>query len=203
MTDCILKVLSATHVHHVLMHSAYPRSTSKLIESLQQPVEFGLVFGAANATASKPFTSSSVRLHSPCEEVGVVKRVHLLSGEVRRVATALKVVEEVQEEVQEVKDEREDEEVEGNGGLKVEGEPHTSCVDEMTCATPLSHAMQCVNHDDKNLTNKQENCTHVSVFMCAVLKVFWVLVVTLSLVSCSVSPRRRNTKYRFFSFRIL
>ena len=40
-----------------------------------------------------------------CEEVGVVKRVHLLSGEVRRVATALKIVEEVQEEVQEVKDE--------------------------------------------------------------------------------------------------
>ena len=32
-----------------------------------------------------------------CEEVGVVKRVHLLSGEVRRVATALKVVEEVQD----------------------------------------------------------------------------------------------------------
>ena len=55
-----------------------------------------------------------------CEEVGVVKRVHLLSGRVRRVATALKVVEEVQEEVQEVKDEWEDEEVEGNGGLKVE-----------------------------------------------------------------------------------
>ena len=40
-----------------------------------------------------------------CEEVGVVKRVHLLSGEVRRVATVLKVVEEVQKEVQEVKDE--------------------------------------------------------------------------------------------------
>ena len=40
-----------------------------------------------------------------CEEVGVVKRVHLLSGEVRRVATALNVVEEVQEEMQEVKDE--------------------------------------------------------------------------------------------------
>ena len=39
-----------------------------------------------------------------CEEVGVVKGVHLLSGEVRSVATALKVVEEVQEEVQEVKD---------------------------------------------------------------------------------------------------
>ena len=55
-----------------------------------------------------------------CEEVGVVKRVHLFSGEVRRVATALKVVEEVQEEVQEVKDEWEDEEVGGNGRLKVE-----------------------------------------------------------------------------------
>ena len=40
-----------------------------------------------------------------CEEVGVIKGVHLLSGEVRRVATALMVVEEVQEEVQEVKDE--------------------------------------------------------------------------------------------------
>ena len=35
-----------------------------------------------------------------CEEVGVVKGVHLLSGEVRSVATALKVVDEVQEEVQ-------------------------------------------------------------------------------------------------------
>ena len=40
-----------------------------------------------------------------CEEVGVVTRVHLLSGEVRRVATALKVVEEVQEEMLEVKNE--------------------------------------------------------------------------------------------------
>ena len=40
-----------------------------------------------------------------CEEVGVVEGVHLLSGKVRSVATALKVVEEVQEEVQEVKDE--------------------------------------------------------------------------------------------------
>ena len=40
-----------------------------------------------------------------CEEVGVVKSVNLLSGKVRRVTTALKVVEEVQEEVQEVKDE--------------------------------------------------------------------------------------------------
>ena len=37
-----------------------------------------------------------------------------------RLATALKEVEEVREEVQEIKDEWEDEEVEGNGGLKVE-----------------------------------------------------------------------------------
>ena len=138
-----------------------------------------------------------------CEEVRDVKRDHFLSDEVRRVATAPKVVEEVQEEVQEIKDEWEDEEVARNEGLKVEGEPHTSCVDEMTCATPLSHAMQCVNHDDENLTNKQELRTHVSVFMCAMLKVFWVLVVALSLVSCSVSPRRRNTQYRFLPLRIL
>ena len=40
-----------------------------------------------------------------CEEVGVVKGVHLLSGEVNSVTTALKVMEEVQEEVQEIKDE--------------------------------------------------------------------------------------------------
>ena len=36
-------------------------------------------------------------------------------------------------------------------------------------------------------------CIHVLMFMCAVWKVLWVLAVTLSLVSCSVSPRRRNT----------
>ena len=67
-----------------------------------------------------------------CVEVGVVKGVHLLSGEVRSVATALKVVEEVQEEVQEVKDEWKDQEVEGNGGLKVE-QIRSSCDDhEMT-----------------------------------------------------------------------
>ena len=40
-----------------------------------------------------------------CEEVEVFSRVHLLSGEVRSVTTALKVVEEVQEEVQEIEDE--------------------------------------------------------------------------------------------------
>ena len=32
-----------------------------------------------------------------CEEVGFVSRVHLFSGEIRSVTTALKVVEEVQE----------------------------------------------------------------------------------------------------------
>ena len=99
-----------------------------------------------------------------CEEAGVAKRVHALLGGVHRLATALK---EEQEEVQEVKDEWEDEEVEGNGGLKVEGEPHTSCVDEMTCATPLSHAVQCVIHDDTNLTNKQENCALTCQCSCA------------------------------------
>ena len=40
-----------------------------------------------------------------CEEVGFVSRVHLLSGEVRSVTAALRVVEEVQEEVQEIEDE--------------------------------------------------------------------------------------------------
>ena len=78
-----------------------------------------------------------------CEVVGVVKRVHILFGGVHRLATALKEVEEEQEEVQEIRDEWEDEEVEENGGLKVEGEPLITCVDEMTCATPLSQAVQC------------------------------------------------------------
>ena len=53
-----------------------------------------------------------------------------------RLATAHKVVEEVQEEVQEIKDEWEDEEVEENGGLKVEGEPHTSCMDMRNTLEP-------------------------------------------------------------------
>ena len=39
-----------------------------------------------------------------CEEVGFVNRVHLLSGGVRSVTTALKVEEEVREEVQEIED---------------------------------------------------------------------------------------------------
>ena len=41
--------------------------------------------------------NSSVDSYWICEGVGVVKEVHLLSGEVRSVATALQVVEEVQE----------------------------------------------------------------------------------------------------------
>ena len=44
---------------------------------------------------------------------------------------------------------------------------------------------------------------HLLMFMCAVWKMSWVLVVTLSLVSCSVTPRKSNTKCRVFSFRIL
>ena len=40
-----------------------------------------------------------------CKEVGVIKRVHTLLGGVHRLATALKVVKEVQEEVQGIKDE--------------------------------------------------------------------------------------------------
>ena len=40
-----------------------------------------------------------------CEEVGVVKRVHLLSSEVRKVATALKVVDEEQQRLQEIEGE--------------------------------------------------------------------------------------------------
>ena len=82
----------------------------------------------------------------------------------------------------------------------------TSCVD-MTCAhkTDLSQVMQCVNHDGNNLTNEQKNSlrTDVSVFMCAVFKVFRILMVALSLVSCSVPPRTRNAKYRFLSLWIL
>ena len=39
---------------------------------------------------------AGVEICAPCEEVGVVKGVHLLSGEVRSVTTALKVVEEMQ-----------------------------------------------------------------------------------------------------------
>ena len=56
------------------------------------------------------------RLGKRCEEVGFVSRVHLLSGEVRSVTAALKVVEEVQD----IEDELGEEEVGWNGELKVE-----------------------------------------------------------------------------------
>ena len=77
-----------------------------------------------------------------CEGVGLVKRVQTLFGGVHRLATALKEVEEVQEEVQEIRDEWEDEEVKDNGD---QGRRETliTCVDEMTRATLLSHAVQC------------------------------------------------------------
>ena len=43
-----------------------------------------------------------------------------------------------------------------------------SCDDhEMTCATPLSHAVQFVNHDDKNLTTNQEKCALTCQCSCA------------------------------------
>ena len=72
-----------------------------------------------------------------------------------RLATALKEVAEVWEEVQEIKDELEDEEVEENGGLKVEEKRS-------------SHAWRCnVNHDDTNQTNKQENCALTCQCSCA------------------------------------
>ena len=64
-----------------------------------------------------------------CEEVGVVIRLHLLFGGVHRLATALKVVEEVQEEVQEKKDEWGDEEVEGEWRTQGRRDTLTSCVD--------------------------------------------------------------------------
>ena len=60
------------------------------------------------------------KLSINCEGVGVVKRVHTLFGGVHRLATALKEVEEVRGEEQEMRGGWEDEEVEENGGLKVE-----------------------------------------------------------------------------------
>ena len=78
-----------------------------------------------------------------CEGVGVVKRVHTLSGGVHRLATALKEVEEVRDEVQEIKrwmgrwGSRREWRIQGPRGTL------TTCVDDMTCATPLSHAVQC------------------------------------------------------------
>ena len=58
---------------------------------------FNKIYLAMHATILSPSTF--------CEEVGVIKKVHLLSSEVRSVTTALKVVEEVQEKVREIKDE--------------------------------------------------------------------------------------------------
>ena len=63
------------------------------------PVRLLLDSGSGVSACSPDFCTSC------CEEVGVVKRVHTRLGRVHRLATALKVVEEVQEEVQEIKDE--------------------------------------------------------------------------------------------------
>ena len=67
------------------------------------------------------------------------------SGGVHRVATALTVVDEVQEEVHEVKDEWVDEDVEGNGGLKVE-EIRSSCDDHEMTRTSETWATRCGVH---------------------------------------------------------
>ena len=61
----------------------------------------------------------------------------------------------MQEEVQEVKDEWEDEEIEGNGD---QGRGRTAHFmrDEMTCATPLSHAMWCATHECADATEQDQ-----------------------------------------------
>ena len=137
-----------------------------------------------------------------CEEVGVVKGVHLLSGDVRSVSTALKLVEEVQEEVQEVEDEWGDEEDEENGGLKVE-EKHTSCMGTSDAhKMNLSHLMWCAIKCDEDKT-RLENCALTCQCLCALCgrcsgsrwsRCHWC---------CTVSPRRRNTKCRVLSFWML
>ena len=113
-----------------------------------------------SASSSILIQTSSSRSCSSGEGVGVVKRVHTLLGGVHRLATALKKVEEVREEVQEIKDEWEDEEVKENGD---QGRRETliTCVD-------MRNTMRCnVNHDDTNLTNKQENCALTCQCSCA------------------------------------
>ena len=71
----------------------------------------------------------------------------------------------------------------------------------------LSHNVVCNpmwrKRNETNKTELRALSLHVSMFMCFVWKVLWVSVVTLSLVSCSVSPRRRNTKSRVLSFWML
>ena len=84
-----------------------------------------------------------------CEEVGVVKRVHPLSGEIRSVTTALKVVEEVQKEVQKIEDEWEEEEVEGNKSKRYS---HHVMTHEMTRTSETWATMWCADHEDKNRT---------------------------------------------------
>ena len=64
---------------------------------------------------------------------------------------------------------------------------------EMTRTSQTLATMWCAKYDDKNLTTGlcahgiTRTSIHVLRFMCAVLKVLWVLVVTLSMVSCVLS----------------
>ena len=95
------------------------------------------------------------------EEVGVIKRVHTLFGGVRSVATALKVVEEVQEDVQELEGELEDVEARENGDQR---RGRTTLHNWMKWNAQhlwaLSHAMWCTTHEcaDANRTrlNRQK-----------------------------------------------
>ena len=117
--------------------------SSEYVTKLCKDFGFGELKGSNTLSFEIPDDNDTI-LDESVREVGVVKRVHTLFGGVHKLAMALKEVEEVQEEVQEIKKMNgKDEEVKENGGLKVEGAPHTSCIDEMTCATPLSHAVQC------------------------------------------------------------
>ena len=113
-------------------------------QSLQQPVD-GCGEAGSRTLQVRICCSISCVVCSllSCEEVAVVKGDRLLSGEVRSVTTALKVVEEVQEEVQEIRDKWEGEEEEGNGGLRVE-EIRSSCDDyEMTRTSETWATMWC------------------------------------------------------------
>ena len=148
-----------------------------------------------------------------CEEVGFVSRVHRLSGEVRSVTAALKVEEEVQEEAQEIEDEWGEEVVGWNGELKVEekrslhvwtwDDAHKSNLSHdvvfkiMTTRTWLldyTHMGSRVHH------------SRVEVHVCCVegaLGLGGHVVIGVCASCRSVSPRRRNTKFRVLSFWIL
>ena len=92
------------------------------------------------------------------------------------------------------------------GGLKVE-EIFSSCDDhEMTRTSETWATMWCAIVTTRTCLTKQTrelraHSLHVSIFMCFVWKVLWVLVVTLSLASCVLSlgfTTQRNPNVEFF-----